>query len=36
MIAQHMSGDWNRYQVIWKLLVLKQWLKVNGNGYSFK
>lgn len=30
MIAQHMNGSWNRYPVIWKLLVLKQWLNKNA------
>jgi len=33
-IQQHMSGSWNRYPLIWKLLVLKQWLKTNGASYS--
>jgi len=36
MIVQHMNGDWNWYQVIWKLLVLKQWLKINEASYSIK
>ncbi len=26
MIDQHMNGSWNRYGLIWKLLVLKQWI----------
>ena len=30
MINQHMDGSWNRYPIIWKLLVLKQWLNNNG------
>ena len=29
-IQQHMNGSWNRYPLIWKLLVLKQWLSTNG------
>lgn len=33
-INQHMEGTWNRYPLIWKLLVLKQWLNNNGKGYS--
>ena len=33
MIKQHMDGTWNRYPLIWKLLVLKQWLNAN-NSYS--
>lgn len=36
MINQHMNGTWNRYPLIWKLIVLKQWLKNNGKGYSIK
>ncbi|WP_339709543.1 asparagine synthase (glutamine-hydrolyzing) [uncultured Kriegella sp.] len=36
MIDQHMNGSWNRYAIIWRLLVLKQWLKNNGKGYSIK
>ena len=32
MIKQHMDGSWNRYPLIWKLLVLKQWLELNGKG----
>jgi asparagine synthase (glutamine-hydrolysing) len=27
MINDHMTGKWNRYPQIWKLLVLTQWLK---------
>ena len=34
MIKQHMDGSWNRYPLIWKLLVLKQWLNNNGKGYA--
>lgn len=29
LIQEHMSGKWNRYPQIWKLLVLSQWLKKN-------
>jgi asparagine synthase (glutamine-hydrolysing) len=29
-IQQHMDGTWNRYPLIWRLLVLKQWLNTNG------
>ncbi|HMC00855.1 MAG TPA: asparagine synthase (glutamine-hydrolyzing) [Flavobacteriaceae bacterium] len=36
MIQQHMDGSWNRYPLIWKLLVLKQWLNSNGKGYTIK
>ena len=36
MINQHMDGSWNRYSVIWKLLILRQWLKNNGEGFSIK
>lgn len=36
MIDEHMSGKWNRFKGIWKLLILKQWLTVNGKGYSIK
>lgn len=32
MIDQHMSGTENRYSLIWKLLVLKQWLDKNKDG----
>ncbi|WP_191859618.1 asparagine synthase (glutamine-hydrolyzing) [Hanstruepera ponticola] len=32
-INQHMDGSWNRYPLIWKLLVLKQWMNNNGKGY---
>jgi len=35
-IQQHMDGSWNRYPLIWKLLVLKQWLNTNGKNYSIK
>ncbi|WP_223034485.1 asparagine synthase (glutamine-hydrolyzing) [Hanstruepera marina] len=33
-IKQHMDGSWNRYPLIWKLLVLKQWLNKNGKAYT--
>lgn len=36
LIDQHMDGSWNRYPIIWRLLVLKQWLKINGEGISIK
>ena len=34
MIQQHMNGSWNRYPIIWKLLVLKQWMNKNSTGLS--
>jgi len=36
MIKQHMDGFWDSYPLIWKLLVLKQWLDKNGQGYIIK
>jgi len=36
MIKQHMDGTWNRHPLIWKLIVLKQWLNNNGKNYSIK
>ena len=36
MIKQHMDGSWNRYPLIWKLIVLKQWLNVQGKGLTIK
>ena len=36
MIQQHMDGTWNRYPLIWKLLVLKQWLDNNSKGLTIK
>ena len=36
MINQHMDGSWNNYAVIWKLLILKQWISANGKGISIK
>src|SRR5690606_7410169 len=35
-IQQHMSGTWNRYPMIWSLLVLKQWLKQNATGLEIR
>lgn len=35
-IKQHMDGKWNRYPLIWKLLVLKQWLTHQGQGLQIK
>jgi asparagine synthase (glutamine-hydrolysing) len=34
IIQEHMSGKWNRYPQIWKLLVLSQWLKKQKEGIS--
>lgn len=31
IINEHMTGKWNRYPQIWKLLVLSQWLSKNTN-----
>ncbi|WP_299229318.1 asparagine synthase (glutamine-hydrolyzing) [uncultured Psychroserpens sp.] len=36
MIKQHMDGSWNRYPLIWKLIVLKQWLNHQAKGVSIK
>ncbi|WCO03097.1 asparagine synthase (glutamine-hydrolyzing) [Psychroserpens ponticola] len=36
MIKQHMDGSWNRYPLIWKLIVLKQWLNKEAKGISIK
>jgi asparagine synthase (glutamine-hydrolysing) len=36
LIHQHMSGKSNNFHLIWKLLVLKQWLSTNGSGISIK
>jgi len=33
MIKEHMNRSWNRYPLIWKLLVLKQWINKNGKSY---
>ena len=35
-IQQHMDGSWNRYPMIWSLLILKQWLKQNGAGLPIR
>jgi asparagine synthase (glutamine-hydrolysing) len=35
-IKQHMDGSWNRFSIIWQVLVLKQWLDNNGKGYTIK
>lgn len=35
-INQHMNGTWDRYPLIWKLLVLKQWLNKEAKGISIK
>ena len=34
IINEHMKGSWDHYAMIWKLLVLKQWLTKNGAGIS--
>lgn len=34
-IQEHLNNKWNRYPLIWKLLVLKQWLTKNGEGLSY-
>jgi len=34
MIKSHIDGSWNHSSLIWKLLVLKQWMKTNGSGLS--
>ena len=31
IINEHITGKWNRYPQIWKLLVLSQWLKKHNN-----
>ncbi|GAA4937540.1 asparagine synthase (glutamine-hydrolyzing) [Algibacter agarivorans] len=36
MINQHMDGSWNRTGLIWQLIILRQWLKNNGQGFSIK
>lgn len=35
-IQEHMDGTWNHYPLIWKLLVLKQWLNHNTSLYAIK
>ncbi|TLF44549.1 asparagine synthase (glutamine-hydrolyzing) [Maribacter aurantiacus] len=34
LIQEHMECKWNHYTVIWKLLVLRQWLTNNGKSIS--
>ena len=34
-ISKHMDGSANNYSLIWKLLVLKQWLN-NNKGYEIR
>ena len=36
MISQHMKGSWNHYPVIWKILVLQQWINKKGSGLTIK
>lgn len=36
MIAEHMDGKWNRTQLIWSLLILKQWLQKHTDYVSHK
>ncbi len=35
IIQEHMTGKWNRYPQIWKLLVLSQWQKKHLQQHSF-
>ncbi|WP_439151243.1 asparagine synthase (glutamine-hydrolyzing) [Winogradskyella sp.] len=35
-IDQHLKGTWNHYPLIWKLLVLKQWLNKNSEGHAIR
>ncbi|TDU40009.1 asparagine synthase (glutamine-hydrolysing) [Gelidibacter sediminis] len=35
-IKQHMDGTWDRYPLIWSLLVLKQWLNTNCKNIPIK
>jgi len=35
-IQEHMDGKWNHYMLIWRLLVLSQWLSTNGRGIVIK
>jgi len=35
-IDQHMVSKANNHNLIWKLLVLQQWLNKNGVGYSIR
>ncbi|WP_116772110.1 asparagine synthase (glutamine-hydrolyzing) [Maribacter litoralis] len=34
LIGQHMEGSWNHHTMIWKLLVLRQWLGKNKKGLT--
>ena len=36
MINQHMEGAWDRHPLIWKLIILKQWLNTNGKNHIIK
>ena len=36
LIKQHMDESWNHNSIIWKLLVLRQWLDKNGQGRTMK
>lgn len=36
MITEHIQGVWNNETIIWKVLVLKQWLSSNGKGYKIE
>ncbi|SIS51199.1 asparagine synthase (glutamine-hydrolysing) [Zobellia uliginosa] len=36
LVQQHMKGTWNHYAVIWKILVLRQWLSKNATGLSIQ
>ena len=36
IIQEHMSGKWNRYPQIWKLLVFSQWLKKHTSSPVFE
>ncbi|MDT7830216.1 asparagine synthase (glutamine-hydrolyzing) [Pricia sp. S334] len=35
-IQEHMDGKWDHYMLIWRLLVLSQWLSTNGRGIAIK
>ncbi len=35
-IQEHMDGKWNHYMLIWRLLILSQWLSTNGRGIPVK
>jgi len=36
IIKQHLNGKWGHQMIIWKLLVLQQWLGNNGSGISIQ